>query len=468
KKIIFLCITVFLFAFVATGFTYKFAKNENIFLTPVVLALEGGTGGSADGTGASGNDGGTGPGDPGVGTGPGPGVGDPGKAGEGAPGPGPTGRGPDPAGQGEGEDGNPTGTTDGRSKGGEGSRSTDESYGGTGPTDGRSAGDKTRGSEHPSSPGHAETTAATNAAATAQNAASFGVNLAARELEKAIKDLEKTYAEVQRAQERVKNAIKSLEKKERTAEDVGLQPDEVSKAIKEGFADSKAEAGKNVPAVGLVKIKLLDNLVNKVFDLFNLRSTKNQGAAVGTIETRSELDEFRQEFVKLKVARNNIDDAIVVLKDALNDQIEDEGLEELYGLTPNLTPDLESPSTPTNLSASAISDTQISLSWRASVDNVGVAGYKVFRNGAEITTVSGLSYTDSSRSPQTSYTYRVSAYDRAGNNSAQSGSANATTESPPPPPPPTPAEQCAQSGGNWINYGESTYGCYYPSADRGN
>ena len=95
-------------------------------------------------------------------------------------------------------------------------------------------------------------------------------------------------------------------------------------------------------------------------------------------------------------------------------------------------PDTTPPSTPTNLSATAISPSQINLSWTASTDNVGVTGYKIFRGGVQVGTATTNSYSDTGLSPSTAYTYTVSAYNAAGNNSAQSGSASATTLPPPP------------------------------------
>ncbi|MEK7635596.1 MAG: fibronectin type III domain-containing protein [Patescibacteria group bacterium] len=90
--------------------------------------------------------------------------------------------------------------------------------------------------------------------------------------------------------------------------------------------------------------------------------------------------------------------------------------------------DTTSPSIPTNLSATPISSSQINLSWIASTDNVGVLGYRIFRDSSQLSTVTGqLSYSDTNLSPSTSYTYTVSAYDAAGNNSNQSTSAQATT-----------------------------------------
>src|SRR5712672_3827106 len=57
-------------------------------------------------------------------------------------------------------------------------------------------------------------------------------------------------------------------------------------------------------------------------------------------------------------------------------------------------PDTTPPSVPTGLRASAVSSSQINLSWAASSDNVGVSGYRVFRAGAQITTTSATSFTN--------------------------------------------------------------------------
>src|SRR3989449_147519 len=98
----------------------------------------------------------------------------------------------------------------------------------------------------------------------------------------------------------------------------------------------------------------------------------------------------------------------------------------------NAVPDITPPSVPTNLSASAVSSSQITLSWTASTDNVGVAGYQIYRGGSQIATTSLTSYADTGLSPATTYVYQVSAYDAAGNVSALSASASAATLPPPP------------------------------------
>ena len=95
--------------------------------------------------------------------------------------------------------------------------------------------------------------------------------------------------------------------------------------------------------------------------------------------------------------------------------------------------DTQPPTAPTNLAASAVSSSQINLSWTASTDNVGVTGYQIFRGGTRIGTTANTSYSDSGLSPSTSYTYTVTAYDAAGNVSTPSVPASTTTFAPPPP-----------------------------------
>jgi cellulose 1,4-beta-cellobiosidase len=94
--------------------------------------------------------------------------------------------------------------------------------------------------------------------------------------------------------------------------------------------------------------------------------------------------------------------------------------------------DLTPPSTPTGLSATAISSSQINLSWTASTDNVGVTGYKIFRGGVQIGTSATNNYTDTGLTASTMYTYTVAAYDAVPNTSPTSSPAFATTQASPP------------------------------------
>ena len=98
--------------------------------------------------------------------------------------------------------------------------------------------------------------------------------------------------------------------------------------------------------------------------------------------------------------------------------------------------DTTPPSQPGTLTASAVSASEVDLSWGASTDNVGVTGYQVERcsgtgctSFAQIatTTGTGTSYKDTGVSASNSYSYRVRATDAAGNLSPYSNTASATT-----------------------------------------
>ncbi len=93
------------------------------------------------------------------------------------------------------------------------------------------------------------------------------------------------------------------------------------------------------------------------------------------------------------------------------------------------TLDGTAPSVPTNLQATVVSTSRIDLSWTASTDNVGVAGYRVYRDGSLVASPAGTTYSDTGLAAGTAYGYRVAAYDAAGNSSAQCTVVNATTQS---------------------------------------
>lgn len=90
------------------------------------------------------------------------------------------------------------------------------------------------------------------------------------------------------------------------------------------------------------------------------------------------------------------------------------------------SPDIEAPTTPSGLSVSGATQTSLELTWSASADNTGVAGYNVFVNGVEAGEVSGTTYTFNGLTPGTSYELGVNAVDAAGNTSA-TATINAST-----------------------------------------
>ncbi|MET7280674.1 discoidin domain-containing protein [Kribbella sp. NPDC005582] len=90
--------------------------------------------------------------------------------------------------------------------------------------------------------------------------------------------------------------------------------------------------------------------------------------------------------------------------------------------------DTTAPSTPSSLRVTATTSSSATLAWNASTDNVGVTRYDVLRNGAVAGTSTGTTYTDTGLTAATTYTYTVRAVDAAGNQSAASNTASATTQ----------------------------------------
>lgn len=80
--------------------------------------------------------------------------------------------------------------------------------------------------------------------------------------------------------------------------------------------------------------------------------------------------------------------------------------------------DTTAPSTPTGLMVSAVSSTQISLSWTASTDNVAVTGYKIYKAGTFLKSVTTTTASDTVVNVSEAC-YTVSAVDAANNESAK-------------------------------------------------
>ena len=100
-------------------------------------------------------------------------------------------------------------------------------------------------------------------------------------------------------------------------------------------------------------------------------------------------------------------------------------------------PDKTPPSIPANVTGGSGAPTSAYLTWNASSDNVGVAGYLVYRNGQLIGTTINLYYVDSGLAGSTLYSYAVSAVDLAGNASPVSLPVSVRTVDTIPPKPPT-------------------------------
>jgi hypothetical protein len=89
--------------------------------------------------------------------------------------------------------------------------------------------------------------------------------------------------------------------------------------------------------------------------------------------------------------------------------------------------DTQAPSVPSGLTASVSKRTNVSLTWQAATDSVGVAGYEVWRNGARVKTIATTSYVETLANG--TYSYYVVAFDAAGNRSGPSNSVTLTIRS---------------------------------------
>jgi len=108
-------------------------------------------------------------------------------------------------------------------------------------------------------------------------------------------------------------------------------------------------------------------------------------------------------------------------------------ISDLFALGSGGTPspsasDTIPPSVPSNLSATVVSSSEVKLAWDASTDNVGIAGYKIYRNGSEIASTAGTFYSDSGLSANTNYSYNIVSFDSANNLSSKSVSVSAITQ----------------------------------------
>jgi hypothetical protein len=89
--------------------------------------------------------------------------------------------------------------------------------------------------------------------------------------------------------------------------------------------------------------------------------------------------------------------------------------------------DTSPPSTPTNVAVTALSFSEAAVSWSASSDDVGVVGYRVYRDGTLVASPTGTSASVTGLAGGVLYAFSVAAVDAAGNTSAHSAPVLVTT-----------------------------------------
>lgn len=93
--------------------------------------------------------------------------------------------------------------------------------------------------------------------------------------------------------------------------------------------------------------------------------------------------------------------------------------------------DIVAPSVPTGLAAQATSFNTVTVTWKASTDNSLVTGYTISRDGVPLANLGNVTtYSDTGLNAGTTYSYKVLAFDAAGNKSANSSAVSVTTPKP--------------------------------------
>jgi hypothetical protein len=120
--------------------------------------------------------------------------------------------------------------------------------------------------------------------------------------------------------------------------------------------------------------------------------------------------------------------------------------------------DNKSPSIPGGLKTTSVSASSMAVTWNAATDNVGVTGYRVYRNGTLVDSPAGRSLTLAGLKCATRYIVMVVARDAAGNKSLPAVLFASTAACAPATPPcPTPATVFAL-----VLEHKISYGCNWP------
>lgn len=94
------------------------------------------------------------------------------------------------------------------------------------------------------------------------------------------------------------------------------------------------------------------------------------------------------------------------------------------------TADKTAPSTPASPKASSATTSSLTLSWSKSSDNIGIAGYTLYRSGTKVKDTASTSYKFTGLSCGKSYKLEVDAYDAGGNRSTRASVTASTSSCP--------------------------------------
>jgi chitodextrinase/glucose/arabinose dehydrogenase len=128
--------------------------------------------------------------------------------------------------------------------------------------------------------------------------------------------------------------------------------------------------------------------------------------------------------VQVDIDVTNQPQLVLIVTDAGDGADSDHGdwadarLERTCGSTPPPVADTQAPSVPGNVRTGSVTQTSLTLAWRASTDNVRVTGYDVYQGSTLLGSVTDTTYNVTGLTAGTPYTFSVRAKDAAGNTSA--------------------------------------------------
>ena len=184
--------------------------------------------------------------------------------------------------------------------------------------------------------------------------------------------------------------------------------------------DIEAEFDSSSPIATLPSAADIENIKQAIYQLINLAlSEYSLPADFDLIETAFNANQLGFDgFLdsSLVVIINN--QFTIALTDP-NTSLKNEIIHNLELSTDLTQTDIELPTAPGNVRAVPASGTEMIVVWDPSTDNIGVAGYNVYRNDVLVDTTPYPVFSDSGLTTGVNYCYEVEAIDGAGNISAR-------------------------------------------------
>lgn len=168
-----------------------------------------------------------------------------------------------------------------------------------------------------------------------------------------------------------------------------------------------------------VEINAIEVTIKKIIRLalqeFSL--TESYGLLTGSFLANSLGFDALLDRIKVQLRYNRI--TVSLLNSDAKFEINSKFIDNIPLNTDFTIADTIAPSVPTGLLSIAADSTSVLVVWNSSKDNIGVAGYDVYRDGQKIATTVYPQYSDTGLTQITTYKYSIEAFDGAGNRSGK-------------------------------------------------